>query len=331
MARKAAVVRGHIDLPEVSGAKLLPGDQLLLVSDDRGLFLCRSARKQLLKGRVRPDCCVAPGAPDDPLELDDLEDAAFDSGRGRVYLLTSHSRNRRGRGLQPRADDEVTKPERFRLAAFDLTGENEVGRWLWTDALARGGASIPLLASAMERSAAQCGLNMEGLSFMPGDPSGTLAIGLRAPTWTSPEPREDKMQEHALLLMLTNADALLEGRHKNPRWLRPSEAGAGGPLWALPLAGQGIRGLCWDGNREGFWILSGLSSDPNHPVPGAPWNLWFWRREHEPEKVDPPGAGWLTSPEAICLLELDGTSYLLLAEDRKPASPYLLLPVACIR
>ena len=70
-----SIVGGTLALAEVSGAAMISGDRLLLVSDEHGLFVLNNARKALLKGDVRQFETLTPRDKDGKkIEVTDLED-----------------------------------------------------------------------------------------------------------------------------------------------------------------------------------------------------------------------------------------------------------------
>jgi hypothetical protein len=143
-----------------------------------------------------------------------------------------------------------------------------------------------------------------------------LLIGLRAPTITESTPRPHGGQEDAVVLRLRNPDAVFAGRRAEL-----------GDTVKLDLKGQGIRGMAWDPDRKGVWLLSGLSAEPTHPV-ASDWGLWFWDEKAAPRAVPVPADFPLKQPEGVCLLPArDGESRLLLLEPGSPDSRWSLLPI----
>src|SRR4029434_3529315 len=100
---------------------------------------------------------------------------------------------------------------------------------------------VPELLQAQGRTAAQSGLNIEGLERTD---NGHLLVGLRSPTVTFTEERPDRCQEDALVLRITNPDALFSGEaeravleilsngfenyHERPKAARPLNLGGQG-------------------------------------------------------------------------------------------------------
>ena len=302
------VVAGEIQLPEISGAAFLPGDRLLVVGDEKmAVFLLEQASQRLMTGTVaatdfKPvDLKNRLKGAGGSRKLDDLEDVASD-GKSSLFLVTSHSRSRRGQGPGP--DD---KPERYAIARLGFGA----------DGLAAGDVPVldlqipEQLKEASLRTAAQSGFNIEGAVWKP---DGRLLLGLRSPTRTAPEKR-DTPNEDALLLEIKNPAA-------NPMKVEG--------INALDLRGGGIRGMAYDPDERGLWILAGLSPDPPDGMVQAEWALWFLEDGGKLSCVALPAeAKNLTNAEAVARVSLGEPKqpYLLLVEDRPGSSRYLLFPV----
>jgi hypothetical protein len=284
---------------------LLPGNRLLLVSDNsNGVAVLSDALHRLRSGDIvlRPEEQLTNSLAG-KVELDDLEDVAWDGARD-LFAVTSHSRTRGGEAPE----------SRYRLARFRFDAEGMVSEARQTDALLTAIVNgLPFLADAIRRTPARTGLNIEGLAW---DPRGQLLIGFRAPTVTESKRREDGGQEDAVVVWLKNPDEVFAETGK-PAVL--------GEVVKLDLHGGGIRGMAYDPRLKATWLLSGLSADPNHDVK-SPWSLWLLKGEQPPREMKlPPNLG-LEQPETVAPLELDGKPYLLLIDDGAPASPYALIP-----
>lgn len=299
----APTAKGEIAPARVSGAALTRDGRLALVSGEKnGLYILDDAPGKLLRGGAVP----APRSlgPDlgGKVELEDLEDAAWD-GRGDLFLATSHART-------PRGD---TPESRYRLARlhFDATGRLLEARQ--SDALLQAiQTEVPFLADSIRRTPARAGLNIEGLALTP---EGELLVGLRSPTITESTPRPHGGQEDAVILRIKNPDALFDD---------PPQPALLGETVKLDLRGQGIRGMAYDPVRKGVWLLSGLSAEPTHPV-RAPWGLWFWTGAGPARPAPAPEDTGLVNPEAVCPLSVDGKPHLLLVEDGEKSSRFALI------
>ncbi len=295
---------GEIELGEVSGAAVVRNGELVILADEGStLYRLPEPGKTLLAGKIGAREMVPwKDFSEARLSLDDLEDAAFD-GVGMLYLITSHSRTRRGDG----------PPERYRLAGLRVDATGRLLEARQTDALLKGIVSqIPFLADAIRRTPARTGLNIEGLAWQPEQ---GLLVGLRAPTITESTPRPHGAQEDAVVLRLANPEACLGGAE--PIF---------GDTSKIDLQGQGIRGMVWDVKKGGCWILSGLSADPGHPV-RSPWGLWFWKGSGAPIRIEVPKSLDLSQPEAIVRVETEKGPRLLIVDDSGKRSPYALLPI----
>jgi len=291
-----------VDLPAAGGSKVRRSPDVQLVRGAAKAF----GKDKVAKHSTRLDLSA--------LEIDDVEEVAWDGSRGAAFLVASHSRTKTGK----------VKPERYKLARLMFAGDR-VANSAATDALLPAlRKSFPFLASAMDTAEPDVGgpngaLNIEGAVFVPaGSPGaraggGFLLLGLRSPT-------------------SANGDALaLRLRHPHALFDRLRGAGAAAPDFnpapvRLPLNGQGIRGMAYDPERKGCWIVSGRSA---HDGKTDPWGLWFWdlKQGDRPRKATVPADINLATPEGICCLLLRGKPGLLLVEDANtPTSRYALFP-----
>ena len=303
-AAGSKIITGEIRIPEISGAAFLPEDRLLVVADEgQTVFLLEQATQRLLTGTVAETDFKKislkdqlKGADGKTREVDDLEDVAWDR-QSNVFLVTSHSQNRRGKSPAKRRaivrmilGPDGLKPD----AVFDLKEPSE-------------------LQKATERTPAQAGFNIEGAAWSQ---DGRLLLGLRSPTQTVDEER--KPNEDAILLEVEELSAA------------PLKATAIKP--ALDLKGGGIRGMFYDLEEHGLWIVAGLSPDPpDGIVEKASVALWFrhdngtLERRELPEEVK----NGLANVEAVTRISVGAAKqpHLLLVEDGTQASKYVLFPV----
>jgi len=300
------VVAGEIQIPEISGAAFLPGDRLLVVADEGPtVLLLEQATQRLRTGTVKKEDFqtvvldgMPKGANGKPRDLDDLEDMAWDR-QSSVFLVTSHSRNRRGKGPDK-------KPERYAIVRMTLGSQGAT-----PDKLSVFDLQVPPeLRQAMERTSAQAGFNVEGAAWSQ---DGHLLLGLRSPTRTVDEDR--KPNEDAIVLEVKDPSA------------NPMKAAV---MAALNLNGGGIRGMFYDPREHGLWILAGLSPDPPDDMVHARWALWF---RHDDGTLGarelPKEAEALANAEAVTWVALGETQqpHLLLVEDGPEVSRYVLFPV----
>lgn len=272
----AAGPGGVVAVPEVSGAAFLEGGRLVVCHDgENGLAQFPRGAARAVEGRLEGRGESLTGLLRGRVATADLEDLASD-GRGTVYAVASHARDRFGE--PPDAH--------YRLLRLRFEGGRAVEA-VATDALLQAIVNdVPFLADAIRRTPARTGLNIEGLALTP---EGELLIGLRAPTVTESTPRPHGGQEDAVVLTLKNPADVFSGRKAEL-----------GEVVKVDLRGQGIRGMAWDAGRGGVWLVAGLSAEPTHPV-ASEWRLWFWDRKATPRAVPVPDAG-PAQPEAVAVL-----------------------------
>jgi hypothetical protein len=308
LAESRSIKHGVIEgLPEASGAAAMDDNRLLIVGDeDNSVALLKDAGQRLDTGRIRENDLQAIGQTlsDRGVKLNDIEDVAWDRDHRYAFVITSHSRNKRGKNSE----------KRYQLARLSFAPDGSLmpsqpSPVPLTSALV---SAYPFLAEPMKRTAAQCGFNIEGAAYAP---PGHLLLGLRSPTLTQSEERANGFQEDALILRLTNPQALFDA---------PGTAPAFGREVTLDLHGSGIRGMTYDSDRKGCWLIAGLSPDPNDDAVESKWHLWFWD-ERNPARRVPADEVDLKNPEGVCLLKVSGQPHLLLVEDAKP-SRYALFP-----
>ena len=206
----------------------------------------------------------------------------------RVYWITSHGRNKKGK----------LRPNRYRLFATDLEGEGTsvelawVGRYdrLVEDALdanswdAYNERAAKLIANAtqlddkkVEKLAPKNdGLNIEALAAFP-DGSGLL-IGLRNPL----------SEGQALVLHLQNPDDLLIGE---------ATKGSFGNAYFLDLDGLGLRAMEYETKSGRFLIVAGPRAG------GGGFKLFRWEPGTEPVLVRGLLSESGSNPEGLVLYE----------------------------
>lgn len=297
---------GAFEVSEVSGAVPLGDGSLLLLSDEAGAFHVQDAAHLLASGRVEKKQAR-------PLDgfakIDDMEDASLDPRSGAVFIVTSHSRNKRG----------DVKKRRYRIVRAQIQdGEAKVEHddWLLWAIMKR----MPDLTPALMRTPAQGGLNIEGVVCTP---DGELLVGLRSPTATLREVNRE-MPEVAQMLRITNPGAI---------WDEPKDKADAAQLKRRPLHlnlnGQGIRGLCRD-EAGGYLILSNMAVDPNHQA-RSEWQVWRWSGDEAqaPQLCAIPAEvrAAVENPEAVTVVAIEGEPHVMLTGDEEGESPYALLPL----
>jgi hypothetical protein len=298
------IITGQIQIPEISGAAFLPDDRLLVVADEgQSVFLLEQATQRLLTGKVAEADFKKislkdqlKGADGKTREVDDLEEVVWDR-QSNVFLVTSHSRNRRGENVAERRaivrlviGSGSLKPDQV----FDLEEPSE-------------------LRNATERTPAQAGFNIEGAAW---NQEGRLLFGLRSPTQTVNE-KKRKPNEDAILLEVKDLNATPLKVTVKP---------------VLDLKGNGIRGMFYDPEEHGLWIVAGLSpAPPDGIVEKANVSLWFRHDNGSLEKRRLPEEvkKGLANVESVARSSIGAAKqpHLLLVEDGSEFSRYALFPI----
>ncbi|WNG16698.1 DUF3616 domain-containing protein [Cystobacter fuscus] len=187
----------------------------------------------------------------------DFEDAARVGNR--VYVTTSHARNKNGEletsrykffaldvsGTAPTASLQVAGTSsnllRHMLEASNWTVPNTSVISLLKERSRLSEATVPELAPKVN------GTNIEGLAALP---TGELVLGFRNP----------RSGSNAVMVTLTNPDAVVAGA--TARF---------GQAILVNLGGQGIRGMAWSEAHQAMLLLSGPSDESN-----GPFALWRW-------------------------------------------------------
>jgi len=214
----------------------------------------------------------------------DLEASATVGSR--IYWIASHSRKKSGKRAA----------SRLRLFATDLAPGGGAAvqtlalagrpyeRLLADLTLAPGLAGHDLAAAAGRSPVQEGGLNIEGMTDIPG--TGTLLLGFR-----SPVPRG-----RALLVPVRNPAAMIERGE-------PAEIG---PPIDLDLGGRGVRALVsWAG---AYWIVAGS------PLGRAESRLYRWDGSSAPVWIRSVRFGDL-NPEALAEVSLGPRRGLLILSD----------------
>lgn len=323
------IIHGSFKLPEISAAAIT-GNRLLVAADDpekkhgyhmincvaeplsrltAGNPIAATGDEQIYRVILRLLQGADAGEPGAAL-FKDVEDMAV-SPTGDVYLITSHSRNK--------SNEEV--PERQQLLRVRL----DSGSTNPSSAVTSSVPIIPMLPAELQEATKRRpgagdaegtpGLNIEGLAWSP---ENDLLIGLRSPL----------IESKAVVLRLKNVDTMFD---------HPADPAGTSSVTieaTLDLHGMGIRGMCYDEKEKGYWIIGGLSPDPEEVgiSPDNDWTLWFWDSNHQlrrrMEKNDLPQHMRLSNPEAVCVLPGNDADYVLLISDDSKSKPssYVLVP-----
>ena len=236
-------------------------------------------------------------------QFDDLEGLASDRA-GRVYAITSHSRN----------DDGDDKKSREKLVRFRVEGHRVVDPQVADGLKAALAARHPLLAAAAKVRDAKSsgGLNIEGLEI--SSDQRQLLIGFRSPL------RDGR----ALIARVENLDAVFDD----------GAAPAVSPvLDELDLGGQGIRGLAHVPALGAYLVIAGPASRE-----AADFALWCWSGEAgaPARRVRVAGLPGLAKAEGLCPAVIGGVDRIIVVSDDgnraagRPAG-YLLLDPATLQ
>lgn len=310
-----------IPVAEVSGAVNIGNDRVMLIADEGYNVQVVSNAGATFKtgdaqsfGKNMKPAIAGVTVQDNKKTVNDMEDVAWDSKRQAAFIITSHSLNK----------DLEEKPARYKLARLMLKNGTPEFDNKEIDVLKEAFKKFPFVAEAMKKSTKNGGengaFNIEGLAFDPR--TGSLLIGLRSPSQMSDG------KPSAIVFTLKNPHELFD--KSAPPDFDPQ-------LKFLDLCGLGIRGMTYDDERKGFWIVAGRSDDP--PRESNPRlvlsSVWFWDpnsadRPLEKAQTDFVGLGGL---EGICLLKQDNQPGLLLISDdgdeaSNGISRYLWLPLS---
>jgi hypothetical protein len=283
------VITGEIQISEVSGVAFLPGDRLLVVADD-----------------PHPD----PG----PVVF------LLDNASQRLMSGKILKADFKAVELSPGVNDleDVAwdgQSSAFLVTSHSLNKKGEakekrsaiVRLTLETEGFKQ--SPLPTLQIPAEfdesrkHKPADGGFNIEGTAWSR---EGHLLLGLRAPT--------EAKNKDAILLEIENPG---------------SEPLTAKVAANLKLNGNGIRGMFYDPEAKGLWILAGVSPDlPDGVV--KEWALWFRQDDGSLKPITlPKEASTLTNAEVVTRVSVGATRapHLLVVEDGADVSHYLLFPV----
>ena len=287
---------GQVNLAEASGAVRIGGDRILLVGDEAmHVAVIQQAGATFATGQFKNRLTSHDDALATRVNLDDIEDVAWDAERQAAFLMTSHSVNKA----------EEHKEKRFKIARLLFHGDKL--KKIEQSGTLEGALSeqFPFVKAALPRphqiGGVKGAFNIEGATWVP---DVGLLIGLRSPTF-SPSHAEPG---RAVALVLSNPHAIFDDKAA-PRF-EPQPR-------TLDLGGQGIRALEYDASNEGVWLIAGRSDNPDGPptVGAKPWRLWFWDLKDGLSLLHTSGPADIANPEGLCHLVENGQPGLLLVED----------------
>lgn len=312
-----------IPMPEVSGAVNIGNDRVMLIADEgydvrivsNAGATFKAGDTKGFQSNMKPAIASVTVRENKKL-MNDIEDAAWDNKEQAAFVVTSHSLNK----------DQEEKPARYKLARLVFkNGKMDVSN-LEVDLLKEAlKAKFPFVSEAMKRPHEAGGntgtFNIEGLALDPR--TGSLLIGLRSPT------QMPNGNPCAVVFALKNPHELFQKD-------KPVPPDFDSMLNCLDLGGLGIRGMTYDDERKGIWIIAGRSDDPDlktNPKPVLS-SLWFWdsATPNKPPRKVPIDSLGLVNLEGICLLKIDRKQGLLLISDdgdekENNVSRYLWIPV----
>jgi Permuted papain-like amidase enzyme, YaeF/YiiX, C92 family/Protein of unknown function (DUF3616) len=338
-----AIVPGTIQLPEISGA-LAVGNRLLVTADDvedkndmvkkyhmlvlldkaitrlKGPTLITPTDGEQIYRPLLEKLGGSSSSEHDAELITDLEDITA-SPQGDIYLISSHS-------LSKKND---LPPKRQRLLRVRINAETggikeaQLNQRSIIEALPKELADSTKLRPGEKKDEKYTpGFNIEGLAWASPN---NLLLGLRSPLVESPA---GKVNPKAIVLRLDNLNSAFDPPNDPSAPIKITiEA-------KLDLGGMGIRGMCYDDQKKGYWMLAGISPDPDEPDSKLPndWSLWFWDGkdvlQKKFERAHLPSGVRLENPEAVCLVGAATTerSVLLISDDgAKTPSSYALIPI----
>lgn len=317
----SSVATQTIPLSEVSGVVNIGNGRVMLIADEGYQVQVVSNAEAVFKAgdpsgfnsNMRPAASATKGGKE---ILDDIEDVAWDDTRQTAFVITSHSRSKKQDDVP---DPKANKPQRHKLARLILKAGNTESPNQEIDVLEEALKKFPFISDAMKKAHQEGGnagtFNIEGLAF--DQKKRALLIGLRSPT------QEHDGKPCAVVLRLQNPHELFD----NPSALPEFDAQ---PAY-LDLGGLGIRGMTYDAQRKGCWVVAGRSADPDALSDHIPSSLWFWdltKPNKRPQKAKADLSGF-ENVEGVCLLSRDGRPGLLLISDdgENKGSRYLWIPI----
>jgi hypothetical protein len=267
---------------EPSAIQQLPDGRFLVVEDEKRVpfsLLTLGADGRISSAPLNAE--PMDGA-EDLGKLDDLEALTLDRS-GRIYALTSHSRDAEG--------DE--KKSRDKLVRFRVEADRVVAPAVVNGLKPALTAAHPVLAEAAAILDVKTagGLNIEALEITPDQQR--LLVGFRSPL----------LDRHALIAAVENPAAMFEAG-------APPRIAA--TLITLDLGGHGIRGLAYIASLAGYLLISGPVAKEQ-----VQFQLWFWAGKpgDSAQRLTVPGLAGFEHAEGISAAMIDGQEYIILVSD----------------
>ncbi len=211
--------------------------------------------------------------------FDDLEGSSLGKDDA-VYLITSHSKNKKGKRKKKR---EVFARLTFKDGKIS---EN----------MTYGGLFIPMIKAIEDNSEMKAAglqqLNIEGLSF--DSSKKRLLLGLRTPLAGS----------NSIILVLENPYAIFsEGRA--PEFRQKNIY--------LDLGGGGIRSIAYDPQRKVYLLANEIPNKKGKLRP-AVW-AWDGRQHSSPSRVELPKLKGIKNIEGMTFVQFQKKTFLLMVAD----------------
>jgi hypothetical protein len=263
------------EIYEPSTVIQLADGQVLIAEDegDQPLYLSRVVN---LKGNLKLKPVQLQGADGG---LDDLEGSALGKD-GAVYLITSHSVNKKG------------KRKKKREVLVRLTFKN--GKI--SENTTYGGLLLPMREALEGKSEIKTAnsqqLNIEGLCF--DSSKKRLLLGLRAPL----------AGNKAIILVLENPYALFS-KGQAPRFQQKNIY--------LNLGGGGIRSITYDSQHK-VYLLANEIPNKKGKLRSAVW-AWDGKPDSQPSRVILPKLKGIKNIEGMTLVKFQKKTFILMVTD----------------
>jgi hypothetical protein len=274
------------DIYEPSGVQQLPDGRILVVEDEpqRAFSILGIAADGTLTEDPAADVRLIRAF---GRRFSDLEALTSDD-QGRIYAITSHSTDEKGRR---RADREQFV--RFRIQGNMVSDIASVTAL--RDALAGDQALQAAIAQQTGEQADFSQLDIEGLSYR--SLSQDLLLGLRHPV----------VGGRSIIVPITNPDAMFNS----------GSAPVFGKPVLLELNGGGIRAISYDPVLSAYVISNEIRGEDGRKVS----QLWLWSGDADdpPSQLHLPGMINLANVESIDSVMVHGQPRLLLMSDEGDA------------
>ncbi len=231
---------------EPSGAISLNDGKVLLVEDEskQALQLVEVNKNGVVKELNKPEMSQKIKTIFKN-KIRDLE-GATSNGVDYIYVITSHTTNKARKHKVPR--EQIV---RFNYHNGEISQVKLYHGLL--DSLKLLHPQFKQALSTKEKVSRKKEINIEALTWDKEDKS--LLIGLRSPL----------IDGKAVVIPLQNPDDIFD-KKKQPKLDKPL---------LIDLEGDGIRGMSWDENKQGYWIIAGDVGKRKDE-----FSLWFWDKKY---------------------------------------------------